>query len=93
MNQSTIAIIQAAPCLFDQAGTLDRFAHWLTEAKKAAVDLIVFPETFLGGYPKGVDFGARVGSRTPEGRELFSLYYETAFTRNGDAFDKARAMV
>ncbi|WP_246048228.1 hypothetical protein [Hankyongella ginsenosidimutans] len=31
------------------------------------MSLAVFPEAFLGGYPKGVDFGARVGSRSPEG--------------------------
>ena len=29
----------------------------------------MFPEAFVGGYPKGLDFGARVGSRTPAGRE------------------------
>jgi hypothetical protein len=31
--------------------------------------LIVFPEAFVGGYPKGLDFGARVGSRTAACRE------------------------
>ena len=29
--------------------------------------LVVFPEAFVGGYPKGLDFGVRVGMRTPPG--------------------------
>ncbi|MEO9971940.1 MAG: carbon-nitrogen hydrolase family protein [Hyphomonadaceae bacterium] len=93
MTTYSIAAIQAAPLLFDKDETLARFSHWLDAAKAAGADLAVFPETFLGGYPKGVDFGARVGSRNAEGRELFRLYYENAFARDGDAFGKIRAMV
>src|SRR5262249_60271760 len=40
--------------------------------------LVVFPEAFIGGYPKGIDFGARVGSRSPEGRDDFRRYWEAA---------------
>jgi nitrilase len=39
---------------------------------------VVFPEALLGGYPKGVDFGAKVGSRTDAGRELFLRYWESS---------------
>jgi nitrilase len=38
----------------------------------------VFPEAFVSGYPKGLDFGARVGSRTLEGRKMFRRYFESA---------------
>lgn len=93
MPYLNVCAVQASPVLFDIEATLARFNHWLTKAKDAAADLVVFPETFLGGYPKGVDFGARVGSRNPEGRELFRLYYATAFARDGDAFGKVRQMV
>jgi len=93
MTRLSIATVQAAPMLFDRDETLNRFEHWLGEAKRAGADLVVFPETFLGGYPKGVDFGARVGSRNPEGRELFRLYYENAFARDSETFGTVRAMV
>ena len=36
------------------------------------------PEALLGGYPKGADFGARVGYRTPEGRDAFLKYWREA---------------
>jgi nitrilase len=47
------------------------------------VEFLVFPEAFIGGYPKGLDFGAVVGSRTPEGREDFRRYSESAITVPG----------
>ncbi|MEO1405640.1 MAG: carbon-nitrogen hydrolase family protein [Pseudomonadota bacterium] len=93
MTQHRIAAVQAAPKLFDRTETLARFEHWLGEAKKDGADLVVFPESFLGGYPKGVDFGARVGSRDEPGRDLFRLYFENAFDPNGEAFSKVRRLV
>jgi nitrilase len=36
------------------------------------------PEALLGGYPKGADFGTRVGFRTQEGREFYRAYWEQA---------------
>jgi len=48
---------------------------------------VVFLEAFLGGYPKGLDFGARVGMRSPEGRDLFRCYYEGAVAVPGPAAD------
>lgn len=40
--------------------------------------MIVFPEAFLGGYPKGMDFGTRVGMRSAEGRRWFRRYFDAA---------------
>jgi hypothetical protein len=44
---------------------------------------VVFPEAFVGGYPKGIDSGARLGKRGPEGREEFRRYYESAIDLPG----------
>lgn len=44
---------------------------------------MVFPEAYIGGYPKGLDFGARVGSRTAEGRNDFLRYSEAAIVVPG----------
>ncbi len=48
------------------------------EAASLGAQIVVFPEAFLGGYPKGVDFGARVGMRSPAGRGWFSRYWHGA---------------
>ena len=67
-----VAIIQDAPVAFDTATTLRRAVDAIHAARDA--QLIVFPEAFIGGYPKGIDFGARIGMRSPEGREWFRRY-------------------
>jgi nitrilase len=47
-------------------------------AAAEGVELAVFPEAYVGGYPKGLDFGARIGTRSPEGREDFLRYWQAA---------------
>lgn len=93
MTHITVSAVQAAPRLFDRNETVERFSHWLGNAKAVGADLVVFPEAFLGGYPKGVDFGARIGLRLPAGRDLFRLYFENAFARDSEYFAKIQAMV
>ncbi len=93
MTQIRVAAVQAGSKLFDPETTLERFAQGLRDAKAAGADLAVFPEAFLGGYPKGVDFGARVGSRSAEGRALFQRYYETSFDPDGEWFETACDLV
>lgn len=53
------------------------------ELKTAKPDLLVLPEALLGGYPKGADFGVRLGYRTPGGREAFRRYWEQAIDLDG----------
>lgn len=44
---------------------------------------MLFPEAFLGTYPKGLTFDAPVGRRLPEGREEFLRYYHGAVEIGG----------
>jgi nitrilase len=41
------------------------------------------PEALLGGYPKGEQFGTRLGYRLPEGREAFEQYFDNAVDLDG----------
>ena len=78
MPSIRVAVVQAGSILFDTEETLAKAERLTAEAAGQGARLIVFPEAFLGGYPKGLDFGARVGSRTPEGRKQFRRYFESA---------------
>lgn len=49
----------------------------------ARLDLLVLPEAVLGGYPKGSDFGVRLGYRTAPGRAAFQRYWQQAITMDG----------
>jgi nitrilase len=73
-----VAVVQAGSILFDSEASVAKAERLIAEAAGGGARLIVFPEAFIGGYPKGEDFGARVGSRTPEGRKLFRRYFEGA---------------
>jgi nitrilase len=53
------AVVQAAPILFDTSRTLEKLADLMHDASAQGADLVVFPEAFIGGYPKELDFGAR----------------------------------
>ena len=78
INPIRVAVVQAGAVPFDSEGSITKAAEWIARAAAAGARLVVFPEAFVTGYPKGADFGARVGSRTPEGRKLFRKYYEGA---------------
>lgn len=73
-----VAVVQAGSVLFDREATLSKAERLIAEAAAKGAQLVVFPEAFLGGYPKGEDFGARVGTRSAEGRKLFRRYFENA---------------
>jgi nitrilase len=73
-----VAVVQAGSILFDTAATGAKAEQLIADAARGGAKLIVFPEAFIGGYPKGDDFGARLGSRTPEGRKTFRRYFEGA---------------
>ncbi len=72
------AVAQAAPVLFDTSATVARLGSLVREAAAQKADIVVLPEAFVGGYPKGFDFGARLGMRSAEGPEAFRLYFESA---------------
>ncbi len=78
MSSRTVraAVVQTAPVAFDREATLEKVSDWCATAARAGAELVVFPEAFLAGYPKGADFGAVVGSRSADGREWFRRYHE-----------------
>ena len=78
-----VAVVQAGSILFDTPRTLHKLRDCVAEAAGKGARFALFPEAFLGGYPKGIDFGVRVGSRSPEGRDWFRRYFEAAITIPG----------
>lgn len=65
------------------AETIEALLARRDELIAARPDLLVLPEALLGGYPKGADFGVRLGYRTPAGRDAFGRYWEQAVELDG----------
>lgn len=70
------AVVQMGAVPFDKAATVEKVLSRIKEAAALGAKLIVFPEATISGYPKGSDFGARVGGRLPRGRDEFVRYFE-----------------
>jgi nitrilase len=85
MSFTRVAVVQAAPIAFDRQRTLEKTRDLAVDAAGRGARLIVFPEAFVSGYPRGVDFGVRVGSRTAEGREFFRKYWDSSVDVPGPA--------
>ena len=73
-----VAVVQAAPVAFDVARTLEKVRDLAADAGRRGARLTLFPEAFVSAYPRGLDFGAVVGSRSSEGREQFRVFYDSA---------------
>ncbi|CAL1695252.1 unnamed protein product [Somion occarium] len=73
------SVVQACTAAYSLADTLDKLERFARIAKERdGAQLVVFPEAFIGGYPKFSTFGATVGERRPEGRDEFLRYYNAA---------------
>jgi nitrilase len=72
------AVAQTSSLLFNTPATLLRVEDLCRRAAAQSAHLLVLPEAMLGGYPRGLTFGATLGQRTPQGRELFRRYADSA---------------
>ena len=92
MGIERVAVVQAAPTAFDLERTLAKTEKLTREAAKRGARLVLFPEAFVGGYPRGLSFGATVGNRTTEGRDEYRVYWEAAIDVPGPATARLGAL-
>lgn len=88
VNPVRVAVVQAAPVLFDREATVDKAVGLIAEAAAGGASLVVFPEAFIPAYPRGLSFGALVGSRSAEGHQLFGRYLKNAVEIPSPATDR-----
>src|SRR5512146_2564165 len=73
-----VAVVQAGSIPFDTSACVDKAVSLTREAGGRGARVVVFPEAFIAGYPKGLDYGLVIGARDPRGREEFRLYLDAA---------------
>ncbi|ORY91494.1 Nitrilase/cyanide hydratase and apolipo protein N-acyltransferase [Leucosporidium creatinivorum] len=71
-----VASVQAASVAYDLHASVAKLLPLVKEAAQAGARLAVFPEAYLGAYPRHLDF--KIGARTDENREWFSRYVKAA---------------
>ncbi|MFD1607470.1 carbon-nitrogen hydrolase family protein [Oceanobacillus luteolus] len=96
----TAAVVQAGSEVMNKEKGVKKAVRLIEEAGKQHAKVIVFPEAFIPAYPRGMSFGAVVGSRSNEGRKDFFQYWNNSITvpgpetaEIGEAAQKAKAYV
>ncbi|KAJ7103605.1 carbon-nitrogen hydrolase [Mycena belliarum] len=73
------SVVQTCTQAFSLDATLEKLQELAQLAQERdGSQLAVFPEAFIGGYPKFSTFGAVVGDRSAEGRDEYVKYHEAA---------------
>ncbi|AEE77886.1 putative nitrilase [Arabidopsis thaliana] len=81
-------IVQASTVYNDTPATLEKANKFIVEAASKGSELVVFPEAFIGGYPRGFRFGLGVGVHNEEGRDEFRKYHASAIKVPGPEVEK-----
>jgi len=87
---SRIAIIQHAPRVLDREATLDKAVQLIAEAAAEGAQLIVFPETFVPGYPAWV-WRLRPGGDWDLSERIHQRLLENAVELSGNGLASVRA--
>ncbi|KAM3581981.1 hypothetical protein VKS41_005422 [Umbelopsis sp. WA50703] len=74
-----VAVAQVGtPGTWKVEDAIEKLRSYVQQAHAQEVKQLVFPEAFIGGYPKYSTFGAHVGERKPEGRKEYARYHSGA---------------
>lgn len=84
-----VGAAQVAPAFFDLDGSLAIAEKWIAEAGQRGIKLLVFPETWLPGYPFWLDDAPKMGlwDHAPT-KALFRRLYENSVEIPSPATDR-----
>jgi len=90
MELSTLRLGTASPASKETSQlTLDSLGRILKKASSLQIDILLLPEAYLGGYPRGSAFGCKIGDRSVEGRAEFLNYWKQAVDLGDEVGDGA----
>jgi len=59
-----VCVVQDSPVFFNKKKSLDKLDKLVAKYAVKGVQLILFPESFIPGYPRGFSFGTVIGKRS-----------------------------
>ena len=78
-----IAAAQARPVWLDPAATTTKVVNWLGDAAAQQVDMVVFPEAFLSGYPFWLGLTNGASFDDPRQKQAYAAYLDAAVALDG----------
>lgn len=58
--------------------TLAQLEKIARQAATKKIDILLLPEAYIGGYPRGTSFGSVIGSRSKDGRDEYLRHFQSA---------------
>jgi nitrilase len=92
-NKVKVSVVQATSALFDINKTVEIVISWIEKAAKEGCELLLFPESFIPCYPRGLDFDAIIGKRTDSSRNQWLDYWNNSIETNSDQIKKISAAI
>ncbi|HEY1351545.1 MAG TPA: carbon-nitrogen hydrolase family protein [Ktedonobacteraceae bacterium] len=88
MDSVKVAVAQFASVFMNQEASIGKACDCIREAQRHGVQILLFPEAFISGYPRGLTFDATIGSRGEKGRRDWVRYWRSSVRIPGQALDE-----
>lgn len=88
MKAFKVGVVQSTPVFFDIVATLQKTEQIVAQQAAEGTQLLLFPESYFPGYPRGFDFDTKIGSRTESGRATWKAYWDNSIAANGATSDE-----
>lgn len=89
----TVGVVQATPALFNLQKSVDIAIDWIQKGAAAGCQLLLFPEVFIAGYPRGLRFDAVIGRRSEEGRAMWLDYWTNSLEVGSAEFGRLQEVI
>jgi nitrilase len=73
-----VGVVQATPAVFDIEKTVDIAISWIEKGANQCCELLLFPESFIPCYPRGLTFDAVIGKRSEKSRDQWLKYWNNS---------------
>ncbi|PQA59559.1 carbon-nitrogen hydrolase family protein [Siphonobacter curvatus] len=93
LNVIKVGVVQATPVLFDLDRSVEVVLSWIKKGAEQNCELLLFPESFLPAYPRGLTFEAMIGRRTEKGRETWLDYWKNSPEVDSEAIRRIQQAV
>jgi len=89
-----LCLVQKPPVFLNTHASVALACQWMDEAAQAGTELMVFPETWLPGYPVWLDFADKAALWDyPPAKALFRILYEQAVSIDDEVTRRLMAKV